>query len=115
MHIITHHACKNGSPVDFKHYNDHTFRSPNIQGILDMLKGKPHAKLWNTMHNASMHMMIKWDEHELRRNICPEMEPGVFAKLTPKEVGAHLGLEAWFKTLDTPDLEHRKDMEESLF
>ena len=74
-----------------------------------MLEGKPHTKPWNNLHNASMHMMIKWDEEEFRRKICPDMEPEVFAKLTPKEVGAHF--EVWFQSLDTPDLEQRKDLE----
>ena len=31
-----------------------------------------------------------------------------FAKLTPKEIGTHL--EVWFQSLDTPDLESKKEL-----
>ena len=109
VRVFCHLACKNGCPPDFKLFNDRGFRGPNMQGILDMLEGKPNAKPWNNVHNASMHMMIKWDEEELRTHICPNMEPEIFAKLTPKEVGTHL--EAWFQSLDTPDLESKKELE----
>ena len=45
-----------------------------MQPILDMLKGKPHAyKPWNNIHNASMHVMLKWDEEELRQKVCPNI------------------------------------------
>ena len=109
VRVFCHLACKNGCPPDFKLFNDRGFRAPNMQSILDMLEGKANAKPWNNVHNASMHMMIKWDEEELRTHICPDMEPEIFAKLTPKEVGTHL--EAWFQSLDTPDLESKKELE----
>ena len=87
VRVFCHLACKNGCPPDFKLFNDRGFRAPNMQSILDMLERKPNAKPWNNVHNASMHMMIKWDEEKLRTHICPTMDPKMFAKLTPKEVG----------------------------
>ena len=80
-----------------------------MQVILDMLEGKKDAKTWNNIHNASMHMMLKFDEEELRKYVCPDMPANQFAKLTPKEIGTHL--EAWFQSLDTPDLESKKELE----
>ena len=77
--------------------------------ILDMLEGKPNVKTWNNIHNASMHMMLKWDEEELRKYICPEMSGEEFALLTPKEVGKFL--ENWFQSLDTPDLTSKTELE----
>ena len=54
-------------------------------------------KTWNNIHNASMHVMMKWDEVQLREKICPPMSPSDFAQLTPKQIGSHL--EAWFESL----------------
>ena len=68
-----------------------------MQAILDMLEGKPNAKKWNNVHYASMHLMMKWDEVELRERICPSMSPAEFAQLSPKQIGVHL--EAWFESL----------------
>ena len=45
---------------------------------------------WNNIHNASMHMMLKWGEEELHNKICPDMPAGNFAILTPKEIGTYL-------------------------
>ena len=86
-------------PPEFKNFNDRTFRDPNVnmQAILDMLEGKPNAKTWNNIHNTSMHVMMKWDEAELRDKICPSMSPAEFAQLIPKQIGCHL--EAWFELL----------------
>ena len=80
----------------------------NMQYILDMLEGKPHAKPWNNIciHNASilMHVMLKWSEEELRQKVCPSISAEDFAKLTPKEIGVHL--EQWFQSLvNTIDVE----------
>ena len=74
-----------------------------------MLKFDKDAKTWNNIHNASMHMMLKFDKEELRKYVCPDMPSNQFAKLTPKEIGAHL--EAWFQSLDTPDLESKMELE----
>ena len=97
VRVFCHLACKNGCPPDFKKFNDRTFRDANMQAILDMLEGKPNAKPWNNIHNASMHVMMKWDEEELRQRICPSMSSVEFALLTPKQIGVHL--EAWFESL----------------
>ena len=97
VRVFCHLACKNGCPPDFKKFNDRTFRDANMQAVLDMLEGKPNAKPWNNIHNASMHVMMKWDEEELRQRICPSMSPAEFAQLTPKQIGIHL--EAWFESL----------------
>ena len=59
---------------EFKNFNDRTFRDPNMQTILDMLEGKPNAKTWNNIHNASMHVMLKWDEAQLQEKICPSID-----------------------------------------
>ena len=82
-----------------------------MQVILDMLEGKKDVRTWNNIHNASMHMMLKFDGEELRKYVCPDMPADQFVKLTPKEIGAHL--EAWFQSLqlDTPDLESKMELE----
>ena len=102
-------ACKNGCPSAFKDFNDRTFRQANMDAILDMLEGKPDAETWNNIHNTSMHLMLKFEEEELRKYISPEMSAENFALLTPKEIGALL--EQWFQSLDTPDLESKKELE----
>ena len=85
------------------------FRSPNMQTILDMLEGKLNVKTSNNIHNASMHMMLKFNEEECRKYVCPDMPAHQFVQLTPKEIGVHL--EVWFQSLDTPDLESKKELE----
>ena len=97
VRVFCHLACKNGCPPEFKNFNDRTFRDANMQHILDMLEGKPHAKPWNNIHNALMHVMLKWDEEELRQKVCPNICAEDFAKLTPKEIGVHM--ENWFQSL----------------
>ena len=109
VRVFCHLACKNGCPPEFKGYNDRTFRTPNMDFILAMLEGRPGAKKWNNIHNASMHMMLKWDEEELRSNVCPDIPAEEFANYTPKQIGALL--EKWFEELDTPDLHKRADLE----
>ena len=52
VRVFFHLACKNGCPPEFKNFNDHTFRDPNMQAILHMLEGKPNVKpcSWNNIH-----------------------------------------------------------------
>ena len=97
VRVFCHLACKNGCPPEFKNFNDRTFRDPNMQYILDVLEGKPHAKPWNNIHNASMHVMLKWGKQELCQKVCPSISAEDFVKLTPKEIGVHL--EQWFQSL----------------
>ena len=73
-----------------------------MDAILAMLEGRPGAKKWNNIQNASMHMMLKWDEAELHQHVCPEIPSEEFVKYTPKQIGSLL--EKWSETLDTPDL-----------
>ena len=58
---------------------------------------EPNVKTWNNIHNASMHVMMKWDEAQLREKICPTMSPSDFAHHTPKQIFFYL--EAWFESL----------------
>ena len=73
-----------GAHLACKDFNDRTFRIPNMVKIMDMLEGKPNVKKWNNIHNASMHMMLKFNEEKQRQYICPEMSGEEFALLTPK-------------------------------
>ena len=76
-------------PPEFKGYNNRTFRTPNTDFILAMLEGRPRAKKWNNIHNASMHiasmhMMLQWGEAELHSNVCPEMPRSLRTTLQSK-------------------------------
>ena len=56
-----------------------------------------------------MHVMLKWDEEELRNIICPSRLSEEYALLTPKQIGTHL--EAWFELFDNTKLESKTDIE----
>ena len=87
-------------PLEFKSYNNRTFRVPYKDFILAMLEGWSGAKKWNNIHNASMHMMLKWAEAELHQHVCPEIPSEEFVKYTPKQIGSLL--EKWSETHSRP-------------
>jgi hypothetical protein len=105
-------ACKNGCPRGFIEYNDRPFRQSNMAELEDKLNGRHKQDTWNNMQNSSMHLMLKWEDKELHKLVCPSMKEEDWNNLTPKDIGVLL--KQWFQSLHKVDLEDRFDLVESL-
>jgi hypothetical protein len=104
-------ACQRGCPSDFDGYNDRAFRESNMLELLAKLEGR-HSESWNNLQNASMHLMIKLTDEELKLKIAPQMEAQEWADLNPKQIGRLF--QTWLSQLDTQDLETKSDLKEFL-
>lgn len=110
--VFCHMACKNGCPRKFQDFNDRPFRVSNMQELEDKLHGRHPNDTWNNMQNSSMHLMLKWNDTDLKQQIAPQMGEDEWNVLTPKLIGVHLT--KWFKSLDGLDLEDKFELKESL-
>ena len=110
VRVFCHMCCKNGCPTGFEGFNDRGFREENMESIVKMLKGEGE-KPWNNIHNASMHMMLKWKDKELRALVSPDTTAEEWKQLNPKQIGVKL--EEWFESLDNEELEEREDLKDS--
>ena len=73
VRVFCHMCSKDGCPPKFRNYNDRTFKKPNMEDVLKILDGQG-PKLWNHIHNASMHMMLPWMDEEIKQHVAPDME-----------------------------------------
>lgn len=111
VRVFCHMACQRGCPSDFDGYNDRAFRESNMLELLAKLEGR-HSESWNNLQNASMHLMIKLTDEELKLKIAPQMEAQEWADLNPKQIGRLF--QTWLSQLDTQDLETKSDLKEFL-
>ena len=113
VRVFCHMVCKDGCPEDFKGFNDRNFQRSNMDHLIRLLIGVlTPAESWNNVHNASMHMMLRWTDAELKELICPTKSLEEFNSLTPKEIGRCL--DKWFSSLDNSDLDDQSAILNSL-
>ena len=111
VRVFCHMVPKNGCPEGFEGYNDRGFRDTNMEDIILTLNGKGQRP-WNNVHNASMHMMFRWSDDELRMKVRPDMAKEEWEVLTPKQIGIILA--EWFESLDNDQLESRDDLKDGI-
>ena len=112
VRVFCHMVYRNGCPKEFHDYNDRPFRISNMQDLEQKLNGRHSSDTWNNMQNSSMHLMLKWDDSELRQLVAPQVTDEDWNALSPKEIGMYLI--DWFKNLDKTDLGTKEDLRESL-
>jgi hypothetical protein len=83
-----------------------------MQDLELKLDGKHPSQNWNNVLNASMHLMVKWSDTELKAFVAPTMDTEKWQQLNPKDVGVLI--QDWFEALDDENLESRTELEQSL-
>jgi hypothetical protein len=111
VRVFCHMACQRGCPSDFDGYNDRAFRESNMLELEAKLEGR-HSESWNNLQNASMHLMIRLTDEELKLKIAPQMEAQSWAELNPKQIGRLF--QTWLAELDNEDLETKTELKEFL-
>jgi hypothetical protein len=110
VRVFCHMVCQNGCPAEFDGYNDRSFRESNMQELEAKLEGR-HSETWNNLQNASMHLMLKWTDGELKEMIAPQLKAEEWEELNPKQIGGLL--QKWLNVLDDEYLETKQELRQS--
>jgi len=110
VRVFCHMVCQNGCPPEFDGYNDRSFRESNTQELEAKLEGR-HSDTWNNLQNASMHLMVKWTDEELKDMIAPHIKAEEWVDFNPKQIGVLL--QQWLNNLDTEELEAKQELKQA--